>query len=274
MKKIFKITLTFLMLFASFIVKAEDAIQIDAQSASRYESDYSYYLMYLFIAATVLGFIYAAYRIFGTKENTSEESAMSKMLYDAVPVDREAEIMTDHEYDGIKELDNHLPPWWVWLGYGTIIFAVIYTTYYHFTDMGAGQYEEYAEEMAYAKNQKEDAAKLLATTFDEKNVEIVTDAAKLAEGKDIYMKNCVACHLADGGGIVGPNLTDNFYIHGGSPTDAYMVIKEGVLEKGMLSWKNQFSPFQMQNVMSYIYTELQGTTPANPKAPQGEEYKK
>lgn len=274
MKKIFKITLTFLMLFTAFVVKAQDAIKIDAQSASRYESDYSYYLMYLFIFATVVGFIYAAYRIFGTKENTSEESALNKMLYDAVPVDREEEIMTDHEYDGIKELDNHLPPWWVWLGYGTIIFAIIYTGYYHFSDFGMSQEQEYAAEMAYAKNQKEDAAKKLASVFDESNVKVVTDPVKLAEGKDIYMKNCVACHSADGGGTVGPNLADNYFIHGGTPTEQYEVIKNGVLDKGMLAWKDQFSPFQMQNVMSYIETELKGTTPAKPKAPQGEEYTK
>ena len=172
----------------------------------------------------------------------------------------------------IKELDNNLPPWWVWLGYATIVFAIVYSTYYWWTGTGLTQEEEWAQEMAYAKTQKEAAAKELASKFDETNVKIVTDAKSIAEGKDIFAKNCVACHLADGGGSVGPNLTDKYWIHGGSPTDIYTVIKEGVLEKGMLSWKDKFSPYQIQNIVSYIETELQGSTPANPKAPQGEEY--
>lgn len=269
--KIYKSTLTFAMLLVATILKASEEIKIDAESAARYESDYSYYLMYAFFAATVLGFIWAAYRIFGTKENTSEESTMNKILYDAVPVDREHEVMTDHEYDGIKELDNHLPPWWVWLGYLTIIFAVVYSTYYWWTDMGLTQEQEWAQEMAYAKAQKEESAKKLQSEFDETNVKIITDAAKLAEGKDIYMKNCVACHLADGGGTIGPNLADKFFIHGSSSTDMYKIIRDGVIEKGMLSWKNQYSPYQIQNIMSYIKTEIEGRTPASPKDPQGDE---
>ncbi len=261
------------MLLTSLMVNAQDAIKIDAESAARYESDYSYYLMYTFFAATIIGFIYAAYRIFGTKENTAEESAFNKLMYDAVPIDRESEIMTDHEYDGIKELDNHLPPWWVWLGYATILFAIVYSTYYWFTDIGKTQEQEYAAEMAYAKSQKDEAAKKLKSEFDETNVLIVSDAEKIEEGKQIFATNCVACHLADGGGSVGPNLTDNFFIHGNSPTEMYQVIKNGVLEKGMLSWKDKFSPYQMQNVMSYIKTNIEGSTPANPKDPQGEEAK-
>ena len=273
MKKIYKLTLTFLMLLTTYVVNAQDAIKIDTESAARYESDYSYYLMYAFFAATVLGFIWAFYRIAATKENTGEASALDKILYDAVPVDREAEVMTDHEYDGIKELDNHLPPWWVWLGYATIVFAIVYSTYYWWTDLGKDPYEEYAIEMAYQKNQKEEAAAKLKSEFDESNVLVITDAEKIAEGKKIFEANCVACHLADGGGSVGPNLTDNFFIHGASATDMYVVIRDGVLTKGMLSWKDKFSPYQMQNVMSYIKTEIEGTTPATPKDPQGEEAK-
>jgi len=272
MKKIYKHTITFLMLYSSLIVSAQEVVT-DKQSVARYESDYSYYLMYAFFAATVLGFIWAFYRIAATKENRGEASSLDKMLYDAVPLDREDEIMTDHEYDGIKELDNHLPPWWVWLGYMTILFAVVYSTYYWWTDLGSDQYQEYASEMQYQRNQKEDVAKKLALTFDETNVKVLTDAGKIAEGKAIFQKDCIACHLADGGGSVGPNLTDKFYIHGGTPTDMYTVIKNGVLEKGMLSWKDKYSPFQMQSIMSYIKTEIEGTTPKTPKSPQGEEVK-
>lgn len=271
MKKIYKYTLSFLMLFVTFYVQAQEAIKIDAESAARYEADYSYYLMYAFFAATVIGFIWAFYRIFGTKENTSEASTLDKILYDAVPVDREEEIMTDHEYDGIKELDNHLPPWWVWLGYLTILFAIVYSTYYWFTDIGKTQEQEYIAEMEYAKSQKEAAKAKLKSEFDETNVVVITDVDKIAEGKKIYDANCIACHLADGGGSVGPNLTDKFYIHGSTSTDMYMVIKNGVIEKGMLSWKDKFSPYQIQNVVSYIKSEIEGTTPTTPKDPQGEE---
>lgn len=270
MNKLYKISLSVFMLTISFLANAQEAVKIDTESAARYEQDYSYYLMYLFLLATVLGFVYAAYRIFYTKENTKKESALNTMLYDAVPIERESEVMTDHEYDGIKELDNHLPPWWVWLMYLTIIFAVIYSVYY-FTGIGMSQQEEYEDEMMYAQYQRDEIQKVLNTQFDETEVAIVTDALKIQEGKEIYESKCAVCHVADGGGNVGPNLADKYYIHGNKPTDIYNVIKNGVLDKGMLSWKKQLNPFQMQNVMSYIKTELEGTTPAKPKDPQGEE---
>ncbi len=270
MNKLYKTSLTIMMLFISFLAKAQDVVKIDAESSARYEQDYSYYLMYLFLLATILGFIYAAYRIFYTKENKTEVSALDKMLYDTVAVEREDEIMTNHEYDGIKELDNHLPPWWVWLMYLTIIFAVIYSGYY-FTGMGMSQEEEYADELLYAKYQQDLIQKDMNLRFDETNVAVITDAAKIQEGKEIYETNCVLCHLKDGGGNVGPNLTDKFYIHGKTSTEMYEVIRDGVLSKGMLSWKKQLNPFQIQNVMSYIKTELEGTTPEKPKEAQGEE---
>ncbi len=182
----------------------------------------------------------------------------------------EKDIVLDHEADGIKELDNKLPRWWVWLFYITIIFSVIYLVYYHVLGLGRLQAERYEHEMAVAAEvygQKPDAADLAQAVPSEPS----SEDAILADGKQIFMQNCVACHTADGGGLVGPNLTDNYWIHGNTFSDSVKVIIEGVPAKGMISWKGVLSPDQIQAVASYIYT-LRGTTPANPKAPEGTEY--
>lgn len=195
------------------------------------------------------------------------------MLTDAVPVEREEDVMTDHEYDGIKELDNNLPPWWLYGFYLSIVFAFVYSGYYFIGD-GPSQEEEYAMEMEEAELAK---AAFMATqtyTVDENNVELLSDAGDLESGAKIFKLNCMPCHGESGGsmpGGVGPNLTDDYWIHGGSVTDIYKTIKYGVAEKGMVSWEAQLSPSKMQQVASYIKS-LRGTNPANAKEPQGELY--
>ncbi len=176
-------------------------------------------------------------------------------------------LIADHDYDGIKELDNNLPKWWLWLFYFTIIFSVIYVLRYHVTGWGVLQQEEYDIEMADAKMKysKPDNGSML----DASTVTLLTDEASMVAGKAIYDNQCAVCHLAEGQGLVGPNMTDEYWIHGCDIKDLYNIIVVGVPEKGMISWESQLPPVQIQQVASFILS-LQGTDPPNPKEPQGE----
>ncbi|WP_194974145.1 cbb3-type cytochrome c oxidase N-terminal domain-containing protein [Aquiflexum lacus] len=183
----------------------------------------------------------------------------------------EKALLLDHSYDGIVELDNHLPPWLVNVFYVTIAFGVIYFTYYTVLGIGKTQIEEYSEEQRIAAIQIADWNALALTSIDENTVTFDATPQALESGQKIYDTNCVACHASDGGGGIGPNLTDEYWIHGGSISEIFSVVKYGVVEKGMIPWQDQLSPEEMQNVSSYILT-LVGTTPLNPKAPEGEKY--
>ncbi len=196
---------------------------------------------------------------------------MYKQWTNVVPVEREKEIMFDHEYDGIRELDNSLPPWWVAMFYITIAFAGVYMVYYHFAGIGPSSSEEYTAQMDVAK--KEVAAYLAkqANLVDETTVAALTDETSLSAGKSIYTASCAACHGQLGEGGVGPNMTDDYWIHGGSIKDIFKTIKYGVPEKGMISWQSQLRPTDMQRVSSYILT-LRGTNPPNAKEAQGTLY--
>jgi cytochrome c oxidase cbb3-type subunit 3 len=176
-------------------------------------------------------------------------------------------IISGHEYDGIRELDNKLPKWWLWLFYLTIIFAVVYFISFHVLKIGNSQEEEYSKELAAARIQYQETVS--STTIDAANVTLLKDAAALTEGKAIFDKNCVVCHLAQGQGLVGPNLTDNYWIHGCTIGQIFNIITVGVTEKGMISWKAQLTPEQIQQVSSYIVS-LKGSNPPNPKPPQGD----
>jgi cytochrome c oxidase cbb3-type subunit 3 len=195
-----------------------------------------------------------------------------RAMTDAVPLEDEKSIVLDHDYDGIKELDNHLPPWWKALFYGCIVWGVVYFFVYHVTESFPLQGEEY--EIAMNEAQEASSAKLAdnADSFDESSVEFSDAPAVLQNGMTIYNRNCAVCHQKDGGGLVGPNLTDDFWLHGGSMKEIFKVVKYGVQEKGMIAWQSQLSPSDMRDVSSYIMS-LVGTTPANPKEPQGELYK-
>lgn len=187
----------------------------------------------------------------------------------AVPVEQEASVATDHDYDGIRELDNRLPPWWLWSFYFTIAFGVAYIGYYHFGS-GPSQDEEFRMAMAEAEAElmarKADSP---ASLIDETNVTLLIDEALVLKGANIYKANCAVCHGADGGGGVGPNFTDKYWLHGGDLKSIFKVVKYGVPQKGMIPWESQLTPEQIQQVSSYIYG-MEGTTPETPKEPQGE----
>jgi cytochrome c oxidase cbb3-type subunit 3 len=198
-----------------------------------------------------------------------EESQIMAILTDAVPVEQEHEIIMDHEYDGIHELDNNLPPWWVWMFYATIVFAFAYMIWYHVLPYGENQHEQYVAELLQAEEEKAAYVALRGEMVDESNVEFLADAKDLKAGRSIFMEHCQTCHAVDGGGGVGPNLTDEYWIHGGSIQQLFGVVKYGVPAKGMISWQGQLRPKEMAQVASYIKT-LTGTAPAAPKEPQGE----
>jgi cytochrome c oxidase cbb3-type subunit 3 len=205
------------------------------------------------------------------KDQESWWDRMYKRLTDAVPVEKERDVMLDHDYDGIKELDNSLPPWWVAMFYLSIAFAVVYMSYYHFTDAGPSSTEEYEIEMERAEKSVKAYLATQANLVDESNAEPLTDEASLAGGKSIFNANCAACHGMMGEGGVGPNMTDPYWIHGGDIKDIFKTVKYGVPEKGMIAWKAQLSSADIHQVSSYILT-LQGTNPPNAKEPEGELY--
>jgi cytochrome c oxidase cbb3-type subunit 3 len=176
----------------------------------------------------------------------------------------------DHNYDGIRELDNHLPPWWRWLFYITIIFAFVYFVSYHVFNSLPLSTAEYENEVAYANQQ---LLKMKAANpgpqIDENNVEITLDAKALAEGKSTFLNTCASCHRRDGGGDIGPNLTDEYWKHGGTIQRIYKTVKEGVPGTNMVAWGGVMSPESIRNVGSYVLT-LQGSNPPNPKKPEGD----
>ncbi|MCI5081750.1 MAG: c-type cytochrome [Saprospiraceae bacterium] len=194
-----------------------------------------------------------------------------KRWTDVVPLEKEKDILMDHDYDGIRELDNSLPPWWVAMFYITIAYAVVYIGIQHFSDYGMSQEEEYQAEMEQAEESIKAYLAKQANLVDETNAELLDDDASLAAGKVVFDEKCAACHGMAGEGGVGPNLTDPYWLHGGSVKDIFKTVKYGVPEKGMISWKSQLRPAEIHKVSSYIF-KLGGTNPPNQKEPQGELY--
>lgn len=195
--------------------------------------------------------------------------SLMKKLTRSEPIENNELLMLDHNYDGIRELDNKLPPWWLYTFYAGIVFGTVYLVRYEIMG-GDNQETELRKEMAQAK---EDVAKYMLTAPDmmsEGKVTKLTDAPALAKGKAIFEQNCAACHRADAGGQIGPNLTDDHWIFGGSIKNLFHTITNGGRDgKGMVAWKATLKPTEIQQVASYVLS-LQGSNPKDPKAPDGD----
>lgn len=210
------------------------------------------------------------YEYIGAKKKSPAFAKLSQLVTKSVPVEQEQEIMFDHDFDGIKELDNKIPPWFNVLFYGTIGMAVIYMLVFHVFHLRPLSLDEYIEEVRAADIQKQDLIKSGALV-NEDNVTLLTDAGALQSGKSIFMANCIPCHGPDGGGTVGPNLTDDYWINGGGIKNIFKTIKYGVPAKGMITWQTLLNPKQIQEVASFVMS-LHGTNPPTGKPPEGNLY--
>jgi len=211
--------------------------------------------------------------VYSEKSETGEQSSFSKLmkaLSQRPAIDDEQKLLLDHDFDGIKELNNKIPPWFMAVFFITIIWAVIYMVDFHILGSGNVQEDEYAEEVQVAALARE-ILNRSGALVNEETVTLLDDAAALSSGKDIYIKSCAACHGMGGEGLVGPNFTDEYWIHGGGIKNLFYTIKYGVPQKGMISWQAQLDPTQMQEVASYILT-LNGTNPPNQKGPEGKKW--
>ena len=287
MKKYFPIYVRIPLFFALFFMAIEFFIDSgDSPAFIKYPLILLILILFIFLQIAVELILDATNTILNTL--LTEEQRKQKEIEDNLPftenaffknvmakltrtrkIEEEGELMLNHDYDGIRELDNVLPPWWVYLFYGCIIFAAIYLV--RFEIMGAPDQEaELKAEMAQAKIEVAEYMKTAPDMMDEKSVTLLTDATALAEGKTIFTANCVACHRADAGGAIGPNLTDEQWILGGGIKNLFHTITNGGRDgKGMISWKATLKPKQIQAVASYIIS-LKGTNPVAPKAPEGD----
>ncbi|MCF6167320.1 cbb3-type cytochrome c oxidase N-terminal domain-containing protein [Lutibacter sp.] len=204
-------------------------------------------------------------------ENISGWKKFMKSMTKAHELGTEEDIMLDHDYDGIKELDNVLPPWWLYGFYITIAISIFYITQVFYNSDNYSQEKEYAAEVAQGKAEVEQYKKEHPELFDDANIVAFTDAENIAKGKELFTsKTCSACHLADLGGSIGPNLTDNHWILGGGVKNIYNTISKGGRPgKGMIPWESTISREERIQLASYIIS-MQGTQPATPKAAEGE----
>ncbi len=190
------------------------------------------------------------------------------------PIDEEGDIDTGHHYDGIRELNNVTPSWFITAFVFTIIFGIIYMYRYHISKSAPLQDEEFAIEMTQAAEEKAAFAAKQTSSIDENSV-VMLEGADIEAGKKIFVGTCASCHGANGGsmkGGVGPNLTDEYWIHSGSLKDIYKSIKYGWSGTAMIAWKDQFSAKQIAQLASYVRS-IKGSNPPNAKAPDGELYK-
>lgn len=272
MKKMFNHFTIWLIIFILNTIHSE----IYAAGESDFPPSYYDIVAIFLIAVIILGFVLIVYYE-GRKPSVKVEKTVSafakfrQMITRSAPIEKEADIMFEHSFDGIRELDNKIPPWFSWLFYVTIFFAVFYMLDYHVFNSSPLQEEEYQIQVREAEVKRAELIKSGAF-LNEETVTLLTEASALDAGKQIFNANCVACHAADGGGLVGPNLTDDYWIHGGGIKNVFKVIKYGVTAKGMIAWQSQLNPNQMQEVASYVIS-LHGTTPANPKQPEGTVWK-
>ena len=285
-KNKFNLLITTLSLLFTFPVVAQQA---GSATGPSYQSFYyvigGLLIVIFFMVITMLRLVRLIaeqhYRIIHGKametETVVERTADSwfaktwKGLTASVPKGMERDVMLDHDYDGIRELDNRMPPWLQYIFVVSVVTAVLYILVYHVYNIGKLPLEEYATELQRADDQK---AKMLLTagsSIDESSAKLLIDASSLAAGKTIFIARCAACHGQLGEGGVGPNLTDDYWLHGGSINEVFKVVKYGVPAKGMVSWTGILKPEEMETVSSFILS-MQGTAPPNQKAPQGVKY--
>lgn len=208
---------------------------------------------------------------FIAKEEGEDLFSWYQKMMASKPMESEDEIVLDHEYDGIRELDNVLPPWWKYLFYISVIFAVVYFFRYQVFN-GPTQIDEFENSLAVAEAQIAEYRKNNKDLINIDNVEMLTDASDLAAGKQIFAEKCIACHKESGGGGIGPNLTDEYWILGGGIKNIFNTVSEGGRPgKGMIPWKTELNPLEMAQVSSYIIT-LEGTDPADGKEPEGDRW--
>ena len=257
------------------------------QPASGQESFLFYMVIVMVFFVMLMVLIVAIYTLFilksiiknerGEVEEAEEPESgwdiLKSKLTDAVPIEEEETVLLSHDYDGIHELDNHLPPWWKWLFYITIAFAVVYIAIYHVFETAPLQIQEYQNELLAAAEQEKERKTTGEDLLNEDNVTFTDEVAVIEQGKSLYEVNCVACHRKDAGGLpgLGPNLTDEYWIHGGGVKNIYKTIQDGVPGTSMISWKTQMSPEDMRAIACYAIT-LFGTDPPNAREPQGEQY--
>ena len=205
------------------------------------------------------------------KKQISAWKRFMQSMTKANELGKEDEVMTDHDYDGIRELDNVLPPWWLYGFYITILIAIFYIVQIFTNPEKYSQEMEYATEVEEAKQELEAYIKANPDLFNTENLETFTDTGNLAKGKELFAsKTCTACHLVDLGGSIGPNLTDENWILGGDMSNIFNTISKGGRPgKGMIAWEGTISLLERQQLTSYIIS-MQGTSPANPKAPEGD----
>lgn len=290
MKKFFPVYVRVPVLFAIFFMAVEFCIDSgDRPAFIKYPMVSVILLLFLFVLIAMEMVLKATNNILNTllteeqrKQKEIEENqpftesafykGIMQKLTRSRKMEEEGELMMDHDYDGIKELDNVLPPWWVYLFYACIAFAFIYLIKFHVLGHD-DQKAEYEKEMAEAKIAVEEYKKTAPDLMDKEKVTLLTDGASLAAGKAIFETNCVACHRADGGGGIGPNLTDDHWILGGGIKNVFNTIMEGGRDgKGMVSWKPIIKPSDIQKVASYVLS-LQGTNPKDGKAAEGDVWK-
>ena len=281
------------LLLAGFFLQSQGAFAQDAANVAVKEmpnygglSAHTYYLFLIVLGMEVMVILFLAFSIrrmytellpevikaVKTKSllATLWRGLNNKIFTRAVPLEKEADILLDHDYDGIKELDNSLPPWWKYGFLITIGVAFVYLLNFHVLGIGLNPTQEYSAEMEKAKIAKEIYEAGNKDKIDENHVPLA-DADGIKAGSILFEASCVACHLKDAGGNVGPNLTDDYWLHKGSLNDIYHTIKNGYPDKGMQSWSSTFSEKEISFLASYVKS-LRGTKPAAPKAPQGDFY--
>jgi cytochrome c oxidase cbb3-type subunit III len=230
-------------------------------------------ILLLFVLFYQVRLFKSLYKLTRTPEQaaTVEEEGVTakkinKILTDAVDIEDEASILLDHEYDGIQELDNNLPPWWVWGFWATIIFAVVYLLNYHVLGTSHLQIAEYEAEVAQAEIEIAEYRSKMAMNVDEFNVTLMAGESDLNAGKAIYEKNCQSCHMADGRGDIGPNLTDDYWIYGNDIASVFKTIKYGA-PNGMPDHEKKLNPIELQQVSSFIlsFKYVEGKEPEGSK---------